>query len=133
MIYASNARGYKPGGANGSYGQYVVPLTFKPETNTAFEIGSKNMFLDKTLRFNVSACSTISTTTSSTSRRIPMPFDGGISNVPRVDDYGAEFEGNYVSPDSKLNIDANLALERGQSGRATTAPSTPPSPISSKG
>jgi iron complex outermembrane receptor protein len=44
----------------------------------------------------------------------PIPFDGGISNVPRVDDYGVEFEGNYVSSDGHLHLDANLALERGE-------------------
>ena len=54
MIYVSNARGYKPGGANGSIGQIVVPPVFKPETNDSFEFGSKNMFLDHTLRFNAS-------------------------------------------------------------------------------
>ena len=54
MIYASVARGYKPGGANGSNGQFLIPATFQPETNDSFEIGSKNMFLDHTLRLNAS-------------------------------------------------------------------------------
>jgi iron complex outermembrane receptor protein len=112
MIYVSNARGYKPGGANGSYGQYVVPLVFKPETNTAFEIGSKNMFFDHTLRFNASLFYYIHDNFQYIETD-PVPFDGGISNVPRVDDYGAEFEADYISPDSKLNINANLSLERG--------------------
>ena len=39
LVYASAARGYKPGGANGSYGQKLIPPVFKPETNTSFEHG----------------------------------------------------------------------------------------------
>jgi len=113
LLYVSNARGYKPGGANGSYGQYVVPQVFKPETNTAFEIGSKNEFFDHTLRLNASAFYYIHDNFQYIETD-PIPFDGGISNVPRVDDYGAEFEADYVSPDSKLNINANLSLERGE-------------------
>jgi iron complex outermembrane receptor protein len=53
MIYVSAARGYKPGGVNGSYGQIVVPVAFQPETNTAFELGSKNDLFDHALRLNV--------------------------------------------------------------------------------
>ena len=113
MIYASNARGYKPGGANGSIGQLIIPPVFKPETNTAFEIGSKNMFFDNTLRFNASAFYYIHDNFQYIETD-PIPFDSGISNVPRVDDYGAEFEADYVSPDSRLTITSNLALERGQ-------------------
>ncbi|HEX3919927.1 MAG TPA: TonB-dependent receptor [Caulobacteraceae bacterium] len=113
LIYVSNARGYKPGGANGSYGQFVVPLTFQPETNTAFEIGSKNMFLDHTLRFNASLFYYIHKDFQYIETD-PVPFDGGISNVPRVDDYGAEFEADYTSPDSKFNLSGNLSLEQGR-------------------
>lgn len=112
MVYGSVARGYKPGGANGNNNQYIVPLTFQPETNTAFEIGSKNLFLDKTLRFNVSAFYYIHDNFQYIETD-PVPFAGGISNIPRVDDYGAEFESNYASPDGHLHIDGSLALERG--------------------
>src|SRR5215469_17387604 len=112
MIYASVARGYKPGAANGSNGQFVVPAVAKPETNTAFEIGSKNLFLDRSVRFNVAAFYYIHNNFQYIETD-PVPFDGGISNIPRVDDYGIEMEGNYVSPDSRLHIDGNLALERG--------------------
>jgi iron complex outermembrane receptor protein len=113
MVYLSAAEGYKPGGANGSYGQFLVPLVFQPETNTAFEVGSKNFFFDRTLRFNVSAFYYIHRNFQYIETD-PIPFDGGISNVPRVDDYGVEFEGTYVSPDGRLNLDGTLALERGQ-------------------
>ncbi len=113
MLYISGSRGYKPGGANGSNGQFLIPATFKPETNTAIEIGSKNLFFDNTLRFNVSAFYYMHNNFQYIETD-PIPFDGGISNVPRVDDYGVEFEGNYVSSDGHLHLDANLALERGE-------------------
>ena len=108
----SVARGYKPGGANGSNGQFVIPPTFQPETNTAFEIGSKNMFFDHTLRLNASVFYYIYDNIQYIETD-PIPFDGGISNIPRVHDYGAEVEANYTSPDGQLHINANLALERG--------------------
>ena len=43
-----------------------------------------------------------------------MPFDDGMSNVPHVRDYGAEFEAHYRGMDSKLHIDATLSLEKGE-------------------
>ena len=113
MVYGSVARGYKPGGANGSNGQFLIPATFQPETNTAFEIGSKNLFLDNTLRLNASVFYYMHDNYQYIETD-PIPFDSGISNIPRVEDYGAEFEGNYTSPDGRLHIDGNLALERGR-------------------
>lgn len=113
MVYGSVARGYKPGGANGSNGQFLIPATFKPETNTAFEIGSKNLFFDHTLRLNASVFYYMHDNFQYIETD-PIPFDSGISNIPRVEDYGAEFEGNYTTPDGHLHIDGNLALERGR-------------------
>jgi iron complex outermembrane receptor protein len=44
----------------------------------------------------------------------PIPFAGGLANVPRVEDYGLELEGDYTSPDGRLLINGSLALERGR-------------------
>ena len=66
MFYASYAHGYKAGGANPpgavflQYNQVdiahpVHPLTFKPEFNDAFELGTKNTALDGGLIFNADA------------------------------------------------------------------------------
>jgi iron complex outermembrane receptor protein len=113
MVYGSYARGYKPGGVNGSYGQVVIPTTFQPEQNDAFEIGSKNAFFDRSLRLNVAAFyyehknyQYIETD--------PVPFDGGITNIPNVRDYGVEFEAQYVGMDSHLHLGGSLALEKGE-------------------
>ena len=113
MVYASVARGYKPAGANGSTGQWVVPTTFKPETNLAFEFGSKNYFYDHTLRVNASLFYYIHDNFQYIETD-PIPFAGGISNIPRVDDYGAEFEVAYTSPDRRLSTGINAALEQGK-------------------
>jgi iron complex outermembrane receptor protein len=113
MVYASYARGYKPGGANGSNDQFLIAPVFEPETNDAFEIGSKNTFLDHTLRVNVAAFYYIHKNFQYIETD-PKPFDGGISNIPQVNDYGVETEANYVSPNSRFHLDAALAYERGE-------------------
>ena len=54
LLYASFSRGYKSGGVNPPLTPvFAVAPTFGPETVNAFEIGSKNTFLDGTLRLNV--------------------------------------------------------------------------------
>ncbi len=63
MVYASYARGYKGGGANPprvdidpAVVQYQpLPTTFKPEYLHAFEIGTKNAFMNGALRVNATA------------------------------------------------------------------------------
>ncbi|MFD1611721.1 TonB-dependent receptor [Sphingomonas tabacisoli] len=56
LLYFSYARGYKSGGINPPLSPvFAVPTTFGPETVNAFEIGSKNTFLDGTFRFNLTA------------------------------------------------------------------------------
>ena len=119
------ARGYKPGGANGSpclkdiNGSansdcpQVVPRTFLPETNTAYEIGSKNQFFDRTLTLNV-ALYYYDHYNFQYIEQDPIPFDDGMSNIPHVRDYGAEFEGHYRSPDGHFHANGSLALEKGE-------------------
>jgi iron complex outermembrane receptor protein len=63
LVYGSFSRGYKAGGANppgavllkfapNDVGNPIHPLTFKPEFINAFEIGSKNTFLDGSMTLN---------------------------------------------------------------------------------
>jgi len=56
LIYASYSRGYKSGGINPPIPPiFQVPDSFTPEFVDAFEIGSKNSFLDGKLRANITA------------------------------------------------------------------------------
>ncbi|CAM3058465.1 Colicin I receptor [Sphingomonas antarctica] len=56
LIYASYSRGYKSGGINPPLTPvFTVATGFGPETVNAYEIGSKNTFLDGTFRFNLTA------------------------------------------------------------------------------
>ncbi len=112
LLYVSANRGYKPGGVNGDNGQYLVPDAFKPEVNTAFEIGSKNSFLDDRLTadfagfyYNYQDMQYIETD--------PVPFDGGISNVPSTHLWGGEAEFKYHGMDDHLHLDAAASLEGG--------------------
>ncbi|MEX0343100.1 MAG: TonB-dependent receptor [Erythrobacter sp.] len=53
-IYASYSRGYKSGGINPPLQPiFAVPESFGPESIDAFEIGSKNTFLDGSLQVNL--------------------------------------------------------------------------------
>ena len=113
MVYASIARGYKPGGVNGTYGQALIPETFRPETNDAFEVGAKNSFFDHTLKLNVAAYY-YRYKNFQYIEQDPVPFDGGMSNIPNIREYGIEFESAYRSPDGKLSLDGSLALEDGK-------------------
>ncbi len=55
LVYASYARGFKSGGLNPPVSAVgiTVPLTFDPETIDAFEIGTKNRFMDNSLTVNL--------------------------------------------------------------------------------
>lgn len=112
MVYASAARGYKPAGVNGESGVFV-PDTFKPETNTAFEIGSKNSFLDHSLRLNAAAFYYIYHDFQFIADDV-SPHTGPIANIPSVHDYGVEFEAAYQGLDNRLHINGDLAIENGE-------------------
>ncbi|HEY1560351.1 MAG TPA: TonB-dependent receptor [Caulobacteraceae bacterium] len=124
MIYASAARGYKPGGVNGNNTAVVVPFTFEPETNTAFEIGSKNLFLDRALRFNAAAFY-YDYKNMQYIEDDPFPFASGISNIPTVHVWGIEGEASYVGAGDRLHINGQISLEQGRvAGRYLTLDST---------
>ncbi len=56
LLYASYSRGYKSGGINPPVDpSFSVNRFFQPETIDAFELGSKNGFLDNAVRLNLSA------------------------------------------------------------------------------
>ncbi|OYU13991.1 MAG: TonB-dependent receptor [Alphaproteobacteria bacterium PA4] len=56
LVYASYSRGYKSGGINPPLQPiFAVPEGFSPEFIDSFEVGTKNTFLDGTLRANLTA------------------------------------------------------------------------------
>jgi outer membrane receptor protein involved in Fe transport len=57
LVYFSYSRGYKPGGINPPFNPllFTAPSAYLPETINALEIGTKNTFLNGTLRANLSA------------------------------------------------------------------------------
>jgi outer membrane receptor protein involved in Fe transport len=56
LLYASYSRGYKSGGINPPLQPiFQVPETFAPESIDAFEIGSKNRFMDGVFQLNATA------------------------------------------------------------------------------
>ena len=118
MIYASYARGYKPGGVNGSpcigfACPQVVKNSFLAETNDGYEIGSKNSFFNHTLQVNADAFY-YDHRNFQYIEQDPVPFDDGMANIPHVRDYGAEFEVHYHGMDGRLHIDGALSLEKGE-------------------
>jgi iron complex outermembrane receptor protein len=132
LVYASASRGYKPGGVNGKYGQAVVPAVFKPETNTAFEVGAKNFLFDRSLRLNLAGFYYVYKDMQYIETD-PVPFDGGIANIPSVHIYGVEAEANYVGMDDHLRINGNLSLENGKvEGNTFTIDSTVANAIESQ-
>jgi len=134
LLYLSMNRGYKPGGVNGDNSQAYNPNTcsnpfdrttcsplqylvvgnqFKPETNTAFELGSKNTFLDGHLNANFAGFYYIYKDMQYIATD-PVPFQGGIVNIPSTHIYGLEGEAHYVGgPEDRLHLDGVLSLENG--------------------
>ncbi len=112
LLYASAARGYKPGGLNGKNGQAVVPESFHDETNTAFEVGSKNSLFDHQLRLNLAAFYYLYRNMQYIEYD-PIPFDSGIANIPSIHEYGLEAEAAFQSRDHHLHLDGSVALENG--------------------
>ena len=113
MLYASISTGYKAGGVNGNASAALVPINFKAETNTSYELGSKNYFFDKALSINASAFTYIYKNMQYIETD-PIPFNQGMNNIPKIHVTGVELEFAYTGLDRHLHIDGNLALESGK-------------------
>lgn len=112
MIYATGSKGYKPSGVTFAGDSIFVKSAYEQETVWAAEVGSKNEFFDKTLRFNVSAYYYWYKNFQFTAED-PVPFAGGTANIPKAETYGIEFESTWA-PVRGLRFDGNLALARGK-------------------
>ncbi|MDB6083850.1 MAG: hypothetical protein JWN43_1731, partial [Gammaproteobacteria bacterium] len=112
MLYATWSTGLKPGGANLNQTAILAPLVFESEHVTAFEIGSKNRFLDNSIQLNLSAYYYLYHNLQ-LQEDDPVPFQGGVGNIDRSQIYGLEAESSIALP-GELKIDWNLGLERGR-------------------
>jgi iron complex outermembrane receptor protein len=112
LAYASISTGFKPGGGNISDFPSVVPFQFKPETITAYELGSKNSFLDKKLNVNLAGFFYQDTNMQFQAEDL-INFQGGVDNIPHVQVYGLEGEIAALLP-LNLRLDGNFTLEHGK-------------------
>lgn len=136
LLYAKVDTGYKAGGFN------LGVDTYKPETATSYEIGSKNRFLDGTLQVNLAAYFTdytdqqVSSYTilPGTTQATAITLNAGSSHI-----YGLEADVIYnFLPGWRIDLNANWLHARYKSFTAAADPSDPqpnnnPYPVDAKG
>jgi len=96
MIFGNFTRGAKPGGGSLSSG-ILVEGTFDEETVNAYELGLKSRFLDGQLQLNASTYyydfEDFQFLTAD-----PVPFSGGVVNIPESENFGIELEATALLP-----------------------------------
>lgn len=113
MAYVSWSSGFKPGASNlENSPPLIVHEAAQPESIVAYEIGSKNEFFDGKFRANLAAFY-YNYDNFQYAAEDPIPFKGGVDNIPNVRIYGLEGEFSAVLP-ANLRLDANLAWEHGK-------------------
>jgi iron complex outermembrane recepter protein len=112
LVYATWASGMKPGGTNLNPDSEYVPKEFQPETNKTVELGSKNEFLDKTLRVNADVFYSIYGDYQIDSED-PLPYENGLVNVGSIHTYGFEGEFNAILPKG-FQLDAAISSMGGR-------------------
>ena len=113
LLYGTVSSGYVAGGANGGNARVplaanVTPALFQPETITAYEVGSKNRFLDNRLQLNGSF---YYYDFSNYQYLYQALVQGGgtvlslvIQNAPSATAYGVELSAEYaLTPDDRLS------------------------------
>jgi iron complex outermembrane recepter protein len=117
MIYGNVSTGYKQGGVFAGLAPYN---TYKPESVTAFEIGSKNRFMNNRLQLNVDAFYyKYKDYQVDQLENLPadnlgnFSFGDDIFNAGRMTEFGAEMELRWVATDAD-EIDFNLAYLPGK-------------------
>lgn len=115
FLYGLVSTGWKNGGTNpGSTTSVAVFLgdTFAPEEITAFEIGSRNDFLDGRVRLNVTAFYYDHEHLQYINED-PRAFAGGTGTIPKLEEYGVESEFSWLIND-QWRIDGMLAWQDGK-------------------
>ncbi|MGQ0836112.1 MAG: TonB-dependent receptor [Gammaproteobacteria bacterium] len=114
LLYGLISTGWKNGGTNPGAlaGALQVPLVFEAEELTSFEIGSKNVFSNNRVRFNVVGFYYDYENLQFT-QEDPVPFAGGTGNIPETEVYGVETEFNWLLAD-EWQLDGHLTWLDGE-------------------
>lgn len=110
LLYASVSSGFNSGGFNGSQAAAALGRsTFQPQVVTAFEVGSKNRFLDRTVQLNLSAFYNRYSNLQE-QRQVPVANTtlSIIENSGKARSYGAELE-TIWKPVHPLTLTASVA------------------------
>ena len=110
LVYGLVSTGWKNGGSNG--GGIFLPTQFEPEEVTAFELGTRNTFLDGRVRLNVTAFYYDHEHLQYTYED-PAPFSGGTWTIPKLEEYGIETEFGWLVADN-WQLDGMLAWQDGE-------------------
>ena len=116
MVYLSFTAGYKPGGTNLTYGtdaedgsfSAMVFETFEPETVDSIEFGIKSDFYDGKARANIAVFS-YDYENLQFQATDPIPYQGGVANIPSSEMSGVEIEFTALATDS-IKFDMNLGF-----------------------
>ena len=116
MIYLSFTAGYKPGGTNLTYGSdaedgsfsAMVFETFEPETVDSMEFGIKSDLYDGKARANIAVFS-YDYENLQFQATDPIPYQGGVANIPESEMSGVEIEFTALATDN-LTFDMNLGF-----------------------
>ena len=116
MVYLSYTAGYKPGGTNLTYGSdaedgsfsAMVFETFEPETVDSMEFGIKSDFYDGKARANIAVFS-YDYENLQFQATDPIPYQGGVANIPESEMSGVEIEFTALATDN-LTFDMNLGF-----------------------
>ena len=116
MVYLSFTAGYKPGGTNLTYGtdaedgsySAMVFETFEPETVDSIEFGIKSDFYDGKARANIAVFS-YDYENLQFQATDPIPYEGGVANIPSSEMSGVEIEFTALATDS-ITFDMNLGF-----------------------
>tara|TARA_B100001093_G_scaffold416307_1_gene406941 strand:- start:6503 stop:8824 length:2322 start_codon:yes stop_codon:yes gene_type:complete len=116
MVYLSYTAGYKPGGTNLTYGSdaedgsfsAMVFETFEPETVDSIEFGIKSDFYDGKARANLALFS-YDYENLQFQATDPIPYQGGVANIPESEMSGVEIEFTALATDN-ITFDMNLGF-----------------------
>jgi iron complex outermembrane recepter protein len=135
LLYGTVSTGYVSGGANGGNPNVALPpsvasAVFQPETITAYEIGSKNRFLDNRLQLNGDV---YYYDFHNYQYLYPSLVQGGnplheglqVQNAGSATEYGAEFSAEFAATEND-RFSASLSWTHSRFGPISLAAFVPP-------